>query len=64
MKRHLATRSEIAELNEFRKNRAGDRESKAPENSGLTREETQKALKSLPSSGQKIPRKLIPSLPS
>lgn len=64
MKRHLATRAEIAELNEFRKGRPGGRESKAPENSGLTREETQKALKSLPTSGQKIPRKLIPSLPS
>ena len=64
MKRHLATRADMAELNEFRKNRAGSRDSKAPENSGLTKEETLKALKSLSSSEQKIPQKLIPSLPS
>lgn len=64
MKRHLATRADIAELNETRKNRTGGRDNKAPENSGLTKEETLKALKSLPSSGQKIPSKLIHSLPS
>lgn len=64
MKRHLANVERINELNEFRRKRAGVRESKAPENSGLTKEDALKAIRALRTSGHKIPSKLIPKLPS
>ncbi len=64
MKRHLATPESIAELHEYRRNAKKVRNSKAPENSGLTKEETRKALMSISRSGYKIPAKLIPKVPS
>ena len=63
MKRHLATRESIAELQEARKKREPVRVSKAPENSGLTKDETKKALMSMAKSAYRIPLKLIPKLP-
>ena len=76
MQRRLASEKHIKEFHarrrkayERRKVEQGDeaarnRESTAPQNSGLTREQTNEALDSLPESEHKIPGKLIPKLPS
>lgn len=63
MKRHLANPQSIAMLHAYRIGVTGDR-SKAPQNSGLTKDETRKAIGSLSRSGYKIPAKLIPKAPS
>jgi hypothetical protein len=64
MKRHLATAESIAALREFRSARKGARNSKAPENSGLTKDEAKRALLTIGKSGHKIPAKLLPKAPS
>jgi hypothetical protein len=63
MKRHLATPASIAKLHAYRQSVHADR-SKAPQNSGLTKDETRKAMGSLSRSGYKIPTKLIPKAPN
>lgn len=63
MKRHLATSESIERLRAYR-NEASAERSKAPQNSGLTMDETRKAIRSLSQSDYKIPGKLIPKAPS
>lgn len=63
MIRHNATPEDIAKLNEDRANQANKRGDDLHKRDGLTKAQIKKALKSLPKSGQTIPRKLIPKLP-
>lgn len=63
MKRHLATAESIAELKNQRKNVKPTVSKPIMGKGGLTKTELYKALKSLPRSGQKIPKKLIPKPP-
>ena len=65
MKRHLATTESIAELKATRKKIIAKRHgSTAPENAGLTKEQTKQMLGGIARSGYKIPAKLIPKAPS
>ncbi len=63
MIRHNATAEDIAKLNEDRKSRASTRAADPPMRDGLTKEQTREALRSLPKSGQTIPKKLVPKRP-
>ena len=64
MKRHLATAETITEYRTSRDAITKKRASRAPENSGLTKEETKKTMMSLTNSEYKIPAKLMPKVPS
>ncbi len=63
MKRHLATRESISELQEARKKRDAIRISRAPKNLCLTKEEIREALMSMTTSTYRIPVKIMPKLP-
>ncbi len=63
MKRHLATPKSI-EADQNRQRRIAGRDSVAPGNSGLTKDEVIKSVQGLNRSGYKIPAKLKPKVPS